>query len=164
MDNYAQQTEPEGSNSHKQHYEVKKIFIIALCCFLVFICMNCFLHNARDNVQITIKNQTENMLDNLYLMISYANDTKELPVRLEAGKTEKLSFELPNDFTEGNISLYYYDYNNILHEEVIVGYVEQRNGVDAEVSVRFMDQNGILDIMTTKSRVTYCLFNPLLWL
>ena len=98
-------------------------------------------------VQITIKNQTEEPLYNLSLELLSGTSKEYISIKsMNSGETTSIPIELPNGFTEGSISLCYYDKNNISHKETIIGYVEQGYNINVQLTIEAIDSEGNLKI------------------
>ncbi|WP_310605247.1 hypothetical protein [Anaerosporobacter sp.] len=119
-------------------------FLIAFIT-LFFLCLFIFNKLQNNGIHITIKNQTDIALS--AMEISYTGIDKNIPIPIiNAKKDYNVTINLPKEFTEGTMKLYYYDFNNNKVEYTIIGYLEKTYHRDSIIIINSVTENGILDI------------------
>ena len=125
----------------------RRIYVIS--CFLI-VCIILALVwgiNKHNRNRITICNQTADLVDNLFVEVTYGNSKQQIAVEDIQSQNEKtINVKLPNDFTEGSISLCYIDNNNNIHSQTIIGYIERYSKFDIWISIKSVMNDGSLEL------------------
>lgn len=96
-------------------------------------------------IKISICNETLQDIGNIFITYTGSKSDIAVPV-IVSGKTETVSVDLPDDFSEGNMTLYYYNRDNEKYEKIIIGYMEKNYNYKIKLSIESIDENGIMNI------------------
>lgn len=125
----------------------KRIFSLCLICilFLGIVTIIYFTKLTGKGIQVRVCNKADREAVDLYVTYTGSNEDISIP-RIESGKTERIYFELPDEFDEGNVTLYYFDKSHEKHEVIIIGYIEKNRKCDVKLFVESIDSDGIIDM------------------
>jgi hypothetical protein len=124
-------------------------FILFVIVLLIFIgILADFL--TYQNFQLSIYNGTSQSIGNFY--VTYYNTENGIKIKdIQSKAINKTEVILPEDYkTEGNLLLYYYDKNNVRHEEVIVDYFEVPARAKLLIIIKNINEDGVMDFKTIR--------------
>lgn len=94
---------------------------------------------------ISIENQTTSSISGL--RITYLNATQDVDVpAIESNSRIKLNINPSENFSENSMKLYYFDKTGTRHEETIVGYFEKGYSGKTKVTIKSIDESGLLTV------------------
>lgn len=127
---------------------LKKI-LLAIVVVIILVCIFIVFNTSFNNSFISIKNDTENTISDLKIMIDSNFDIFiEVPV-IKQKQTYKTELIFPNNFTEGSIKMIYKDINGTNHEMYIEGYIEKGYKARINVTINSVDNKGVLSADVT---------------
>ena len=121
---------------------MKKIIILGSTIFVLGVmAIFLFLGFKNDGITVTVTNNTEQAVDDIFITHSNLKEDIKLPKVLSKGKVS-LNFE--PDVSESNLVLYYFDKDGEKHEEFIIGYFIRGYDGKVNVEINSVEDNGIL--------------------
>ncbi|MDE5055218.1 hypothetical protein NDK25_23675 [Niallia taxi] len=99
--------------------------------------------NNNDGIKITVTNNTDKPIDDLYINYKNLDEDIKLP-KVSSKSKETLTIE--PDVDESNLILYYFDRDGKKHEEFIIGYFERGYDGKVDIKINSMDDNGKLKL------------------
>ncbi len=102
-----------------------------------------FMFIRQNELEVKIHNGSDKDISGLQLVTNHSLLLVDVGT-IKAGEKEKFTIELPEDFDEGSIDLFYVDKQGVQHSEVIHGYVERGYVGLGEVDIRSVDKDGVI--------------------
>lgn len=130
---------------------IKKVFAVGIAIVVLtilsgYILLTSFLYPYGHELDVTIQNATDSQVTKLYL--TYRGLDEDILVEsIDVAKSYHTRISATENIDESDLTLYYYDDNNTIHEHTVIGYFEGRGGGQASVvNIESIDENGVLDI------------------
>lgn len=116
---------------------MKIVFIVIILMLFIVKIINA------NSVIISFYNKADINLENLY--VQFSNDNEIYVPVLKANDKTKIKVYPIDNFVEGRLNVFYYDYNNNKHEEVLIGYIMNGQSDKVKVKIKSIDDNGVIE-------------------